>query len=47
MVSWLVRSRSLGSSPAKGHVFCSLARQFTLSQHPGGQMGTGDFNAGG
>ena len=42
-------SGGLGSSPGRGTALCSWARHFwcSLSLHPGVQIGTGEFTAGG
>ena len=43
-------SRSLGSSPGQGHCVAFLGKTLnsrSVSLHPGVQMGTGEFNAGG
>jgi len=50
MASWLVRSRIPGLSPGQGHCVVFLGKTLyshSASLHPGGQMSTGEFNAGG
>ena len=55
VASWLVRvlvsgSSGPGSSPGRGHCVVFLGKTLyshSASLHPGVQMGTGEFNAGG